>query len=985
MGNVSNSENTLLLVDGHSLALRSFFGIYTMAEKTGNHVFVRSDGQHTEAVHAFLSTLLNIIKDYSPSHIAVAFDLPGGTFRTAEYGEYKAGRNEIPEAFDGQLELIKKMLTALRIPALTQENYEADDIVATLTRQGSEAHYKVLILSGDRDIFQLVTDDVTLLYPVTTGPSKGIQRMNPAAVEEKTKVPPRLYPDLAALTGEQADNLPGVPGVGPGFAAKWLNEYGDLDGVLANSGNIKGKKGEALRENVENVRRNRRLNQLVDTLDMGIHFDQMRFVPDLQELETFFDEVEFRTIRKRAQDTLGPVIRALGAQARTASNGQESADTGIPAGPTFEPIRTDEAFTVTSAADFRAWCEQASRVGYGHDASGNTIEVPERLEGAVTLFPVIDVPVAREGVKVTKTKIRAAEENPVLRGVILTSKDSSLWINLTDISEDLSKAFAAWVSDPHARKIVMDLKVQRKLLREYGYNLDGAVEDPSLSSYMCGYIPASNRRLFAERIEDLAEKYLWIPQPDFNELVFPEEAPSLFEIPGEENLRYFTQISRVIHELARILHFEMEEQGQLKIYEDIELPLLYVLADMEQAGIAVSDALLNELDDTFSSRASAAEEQAKVLIGGDVDGEPLNLASVKQLQTVLFDRLGLPKTRKIKSGYSTDSESVADLLTKVSPESDGAQFLIALQAYRDNIKLKQTVEGLKKAAVADGRVHTTFQQNAASTGRLSSTAPNLQNIPIRTDEGRRIRGAFIVAPRIQDGVEYEGLLTADYSQIEMRIMVHLAADEKLIQAYADGEDLHRYVGSEVFGVAPEDVTPQMRAKVKAMSYGLAYGLSRFGLAKQLNISADEAGELRTNYFKRFGRVGRFLRGVVKQAHNDGYTETIYGRRRSLPDLDSPNRTRREAAERAALNAPIQGTAADIIKIAMVNIHRRLQEEGLKTRMLLQVHDEIILEVAVGEREAAERILVEEMSGAIELKVPLDVQVGWGKSWEEAGH
>ncbi len=282
-------------------------------------------------------------------------------------------------------------------------------------------------------------------------------------------------------------------------------------------------------------------------------------------------------------------------------------------------------------------------------------------------------------------------------------------------------------------------------------------------------------------------------------------------------------------------------------------------------------------------------------------------------------------------------------------------------------------------------MHTTFQQGAASTGRLSSTAPNLQNIPIRTEEGRRIRGAFIVAPEPIDGVEYEGLLTADYSQIEMRIMVHLAADEKLIAAYEAGEDLHRYVGSEVFGVAPEDVTPEQRSKVKAMSYGLAYGLSRFGLAKQLNISSDEAGELRTNYFKRFGRVGRFLRGVLKQAHQDGYTETIFGRRRVLPDLDSPNRVRREAAERAALNAPIQGTAADIIKIAMINIHRRLREEGLKTRMLLQVHDEIILEVATGEREAAERVLVEEMSGAASLRVPLDVQVGWGKSWQEAGH
>ncbi|MFW7404423.1 MAG: DNA polymerase, partial [Rothia mucilaginosa] len=517
------------------------------------------------------------------------------------------------------------------------------------------------------------------------------------------------------------------------------------------------------------------------------------------------------------------------------------------------------------------------------------------------------------------------------------------------------------------------------------------------SSYMCGFIPTATRKLFSERMEDLAERYLWIPKDPYAQLVFqPEEdeaEPSLFSLPGEaepvDNLRYFTQISRIIHELARLLHYEMEEHGQLKVYEEIELPLLYVLADMEQAGIAVSDALLTELHDTFSARANQAQDAARTIIGDTVqtdDGEePLNLASVKQLQTVLFDKLALPHTRKIKSGYSTDAESVTELLTKISPESDGAAFLGALAAYRDNIKLVQTVEGLQKAAADDGRVHTTFQQGAASTGRLSSTAPNLQNIPIRTEEGRRIRGAFIVAPAPVEGVEYEGLLTADYSQIEMRIMVHLAADEKLIAAYEAGEDLHRYVGSEVFGVAPEDVTPEQRSKVKAMSYGLAYGLSRFGLAKQLNISSDEAGELRTNYFKRFGRVGRFLRGVLKQAHQDGYTETIFGRRRVLPDLDSPNRVRREAAERAALNAPIQGTAADIIKIAMINIHRRLREEGLKTRMLLQVHDEIILEVATGEREAAERVLVEEMSGAASLRVPLDVQVGWGKSWQEAGH
>ena len=971
---MTTENKTLLLIDGHSLALRSFFGIYTMAEKTGQHIFVRSDGQHTEAVHAFLSTLLSIIKDNQPSHIAVAFDLPGGTFRTAEYGEYKGGRNAIPEAFNGQIDLIKKMLGALNIPALTYENYEADDIVATLTRRGTEAGYKVLILSGDRDIFHLATDYVTLLSPVTTGPSKGIQRMDPAAVEKKTKVPPHMYPDLAALTGEQADNLPGVPGVGPGFAAKWLGEYGSLDAVIENSDKIGGKKGEALRENIDNVVRNRRLNQLVNDLDLDVTLEDTAFTPDLDALNAFFDEVEFRTIRKRAADTLGPIVRAAGSagSASSASSaaeaGEEGATKKAPTGPVYAPIATSAPTKNADAVAFRAFCAAAAEENYGTDEQGAPIAVPERLEGAVTLYPVTNLPVARPAigdapaVKVTKTKIRAAEENPELLGVLLTSKNNSLWIDTRTIDPDLDAALAAWLSDEAARKIVMDLKNQRKLLRAHGYELAGAVEDPALSSYMCGFIPTATRKLFSERMEDLAERYLWIPKDPYAQLVFqPEEEeaePSLFSMPGEaepvENLRYFTQISRIIHELARLLHFEMEEHGQLKVYEEIELPLLYVLADMEQAGIAVSDALLTELHDTFSARAAQAQDAARAIIGDTVetdDGEePLNLASVKQLQTVLFDKLALPHTRKIKSGYSTDAESVTELLSKISPESDGAAFLGALAAYRDNIKLVQTVEGLQKAAADDGRVHTTFQQGAASTGRLSSTAPNLQNIPIRTEEGRRIRGAFIVAPAPVDGVEYEGLLTADYSQIEMSIMVHLAPDEKLIAAY-----------------------------------GLAYGLSRFGLAKQLNISSDEAGELRTNYFKRFGRVGRFLRGVLKQAHQDGYTETIFGRRRVLPDLDSPNRVRREAAERAALNAPIQGTAADIIKIAMINIHRRLREEGLKTRMLLQIHDEIILEVATGEREAAERVLVEEMSGAASLRVPLDVQVGWGKSWQEAGH
>ena len=454
---MTTENNTLLLIDGHSLALRSFFGIYTMAEKTGQHIFVRSDGQHTEAVHAFLSTLLSIIKDNQPSHIAVAFDLLGGTFRTAEYGEYKGGRNAIPEAFDGQIDLIKKMLGALNIPALTYENYEADDIVATLTRRGTEAGYKVLILSGDRDIFQLVTNNVTMLYPVTTGPSKGIQRMDPAAIEAKTKVPPQLYPDLAALTGEQADNLPGVPGVGPGFAAKWLKEYGSLQGVLDNRDKIGGKKGEALRENIDNVVRNRRLNQLVNNLDLDVTLEDTAFTPDLDALNAFFDEVEFRTIRKRAADTLGPIVRAAGVAGSVGSvasveAGEEGADKKVSTGPIYAPIATSAPTKNADASAFRAFCAAAAEENYGEAPEGTSIPVPERLEGAVTLYPVTHLPVARPAigdapaVKVTKTKIRAAEENPELLGVLLTSKNTSLWVDTRNIDPELDAALAAWLA-----------------------------------------------------------------------------------------------------------------------------------------------------------------------------------------------------------------------------------------------------------------------------------------------------------------------------------------------------------------------------------------------------------------------------------------------------------------------------------------------------------------------------------------------------------
>ncbi|GGH57053.1 DNA polymerase I [Rothia aerolata] len=935
----ASQNQKLLLIDGHSLAFRSFYG-------TPVDVFVNSQGQHTNAVHGFLSTLLSLIKSEKPSHIVAAFDLAGGTFRTEEYGEYKGGRAETPQEFLGQVELIQRLLEQLNIPSVTVERFEADDIVATLAKIGQQEGMEVEIVSGDRDAFQLVNDTVTVLYPVTTGPSKGIRRMDPAAVEEKYKIPPHLYPDLAAITGEQADNLPGVPGVGPGFAAKWINEYGNLDGIIENKEKIKGKKGEALREHLDDVLRNRRLNRLVDDLELPITLaDAAEFGPrDPETLNELFDELEFRSIRQRLAEVFSDLAQAAAARI---------------------DISVESVQTIESAQEFSDFVEGALAA---ITAAERPVAVPERLARALVLYPVVDEDAAEAG--------NAHEQN--LTGAVLLGGARAGWIKFAEIDAATEKALSDWLADENQKKIVFDTKLNVKSLAARGFRLAGVVEDPVLSSYVCGHVPSARRRFFEAMMEDLTDAYL---RTEFPKAEVKESAQGeLFSLEAEVDLEYVALVARYIQELAYALHADLAEQNQLKLYEEIELPLATVLAQMERAGIAVDSTVLAELKDHYNTFIKQATEEAYRLIDHEV-----NLGSPKQLQAVLFEELELPTTRKLKSGYSTDAESMADLLTRIDPDSKGAQFLLALQMYRDYTKLKQTVEGLQKATAEDGRIHTTFQQNVAATGRLSSTDPNLQNIPIRTEEGRKIRGAFVVDPRTVDGQQYSTLLTADYSQIEMRIMVHLAQDEKLIEAYESGEDLHRFVGSEVFGVAPEDVTPEMRAKVKAMSYGLAYGLSRFGLSKQLGIPVEEAAQLTVNYFKRFGDVGRFLRGTLKEAHQDGYTETMFGRRRNLPDLGSSNRARREAAERAALNAPIQGSAADIMKIAMINVAARLEAEGLKTRMLLQIHDELILEVAPGEEEAAAAVLSEEMSRAVELRVPLDVQVGSGTSWHEAGH
>ena len=869
--------------------------------------FSTDTGQHTNAVYGFTAMLINLIKDQKPTHVAVAFDLDTPTFRSEEYTEYKAGRSRTPEEFHGQVDLIIKVMEAMRIPTISMDGYEADDILATLATKAAAEDWDVQVVSGDRDAFQLVNDRVTVLYPkqgVTN-----IPQMDAQAIEEKYFVPPHQYSDLAALVGESADNLPGVPGVGPKTAAKWIRLYGGLEGILENLDSIGGKVGDALRAHADDVRRNRRLNRLLTDLDLPVDLDAMLSQhPDRSAVEDLFDSLQFNTLRKRLFDLFGE---------------EEVEETGDEMTPPPHVILTD-------AAPLTAWLKSTNQA-------------------------LAAVHLATE----------ATAGGTDVTGIAIVTSTAAAYVPLEGLDAEAEQVLAHWLADLDAPKVVHDFKEAYKLLAPRGLHLAGEVDDTAIS----GYLIQPDRRSYD--LADLSQYHLRLTLGTAPGNASGQLALELGEkdVAGPAVMRAFAALQLSEHFAGQLV-----EKGANQLLGELELPLSEVLAEMELTGVAVSVERLDRLLDDFSKTISTAGAEAFQIIGKEI-----NLGSPKQLQTVLFEELGLPKTKKIKTGYTTDADALTDLIVKT-----GHPFLEQLLAYRDASKLRQTVEGLRKSVAEDGRIHTTYAQTVAATGRLSSINPNLQNIPVRSDEGRRIREVFVVG-KGTDGTRYETLMTADYSQIEMRIMAHLSGDEGLISAFREGEDLHRFVGSHIFGVAPEEVTSAMRSKVKAMSYGLVYGLSSFGLSKQLAISVDEARTLMRDYFERFGAVRDYLRGIVEQARKDGYTSTIEGRRRYLPDLSSDNRQLREMSERAALNAPIQGSAADIIKKAMLGVDGALKAKGLSSRMLLQVHDELVLEIAEGEKDVVEALVREQMAGAADLSVPLDVSVGTGLSWHEAAH
>jgi DNA polymerase-1 len=871
---------TLMLIDGHSLAFRAFYALPVDS-------FVTPDGQHTNAIHGFLSMLLSLLKNEKPTHLAVAFDISRYSFRTRVYPEYKGTRGETPPEFIGQVPLLQDALHAMGVITLTKEDYEADDIIATLSSRGAEAGHDVLVVSGDRDTFQLVTDKVTVLYPSARGVSE-LKRYTPDAVEERYGIPPERYPDVAALVGETSDNLIGVDKVGEKTAVKWINQFGSLDEVLAHADEITGVVGQNLRDQKDRAIRNRELNALVTDVDLPVSVDELeRGAINVDAVREVFGSLRFRTLTER-------VVALAGEGGQVIASVEPSVN--VP------PVRNllDEELS-----DWLA--KHPGEIGVVPFATSSGLQVALASHDDVVL--VADTP--------------GSKDSDPLKDAF--SQGSHQWI------------FASAKADLH-------------LFSRHAWPLPAIAGDLQLARWL------ENPGRKVGSLDDIVAHHL-------GESISTDQAL----IPADDDPAQAQQAWWLLRVYPLVV--EAIPQAQRDIMDSLELPLLPVLLEMEILGISSDTSALEQLEQSLAAKEASFQSDAFAAIGHEV-----NLGSPKQLQTVLFDELSMPKTRQTKTGYSTDQQALSDL-----QKSNPHPFLDALLGHRDQSKLRQIVEGLRKSVGGDGRIHTTFDQTGTSTGRLSSLDPNLQNIPARTSVGHQIRATFVAE------MGYEGLLTADYSQIEMRIMAHFSGDEALIEAFNRGEDLHQYVGSQVFDVEPEAVTPEQRTKVKAMSYGLAYGLSAYGLAKQLSIEPSEAKNLMADYFTRFGKVRDYLRDVVEQARTNGYTETLFGRRRPFPELNSPNRIAREAAERAALNAPMQGTAADIMKRAMIAIDHRVSEQGLHSRMLLQVHDELVFEVSPGERAALEEIVVHEMSHAAELAVPLDVQIGFGLNWDEAAH
>ena len=893
----------LMLIDGNSLLYRAFFALPTD--------MATASGQVTNAVYGFTSMLINLIKDHHPDELVATFDRPEPTFRHGMVEGYKAGRAETPDILRQQMGLARQLIDALAIPLIDSAGYEADDVIATLATQAAARGDEVIVVTGDRDTYQLVQDpSIKVLYN-----KRGVSDYvlyDEAGIEARTGVRPAVYPQYAALRGDPSDNLAGVPGVGEKTAAKLINTYGDLDGIYAHLDDLSPKLRQNLADAEAQVRANAAVTPLVRDVPVSLEGAEAALGGwDVEELRRLFDFLEFRTLWDRFVE----------------ATGGEKGAAAAPAEPTATVEVALERLPDPGAA--------AARIGqWRADA------VDLALSGAWS---------GREG----------RSELLGLACVALPAGDpvAAVWLEGDWLGEPAVRAALDGLLGPDGAKVsAHDAKALMRGLMARGITFSNLDLDPAIAAYLVD--PAGDQYL----LEDLAARYAGIelgapgvPAAGQLDLMGTEVDPAL------DAARRAAAVARLVEPLGAAL----SARGMSALYDEVERPLVRVLAEMEDAGVRVDRPALQALAGELAAEARRLELEIQ-----DLAGVEFTVNSTPQLREILFNKLGLTPQKKTKTGYSTDAQT----LEKLRGEHPIVE---ALLRYREVEKLRSTYgESLLAEVGPDGRIHATFNQTVARTGRLSSDQPNLHNIPIRSDEGRRFRQCFIPA----EGCRF---LVADYNQIELRVIAHLAEEPALIESFRTGTDIHNVTASRIYGVASQDVTIAMRSKAKMVSYGLAYGMEAYGLASRLAIPVDEAAAILKAYWDAFPAVRAYMDRVVAEARDRGYTETLFGRRRLIPELQSGRYQVRAAGERQAMNAGIQGLAADIFKVALVRLDARLRPAGLRSRLVLQVHDEVIVEVPPEEEEEAGAAVLDAMTGAADLRVPLTVNLAWGDNWAAA--
>jgi len=909
----------LYLLDGNSLVFRAFFALpIDLATKAG---------QVTNAVHGFTSMLVMLLRDNEPGGMAVAFDRPEPTFRDEIVEEYKGNRPETPDLLVPQFSLVREVLGALGIVMVEKPGYEADDILATLATRARDAGRNVVVVSGDRDTFQLVEDPYIKVMYTRRGLSDTVV-YDEAGIVERHGVPPKSYPALAALRGDTSDNLPGVPGVGEKTAAKLVSTYGDLDGIFNHVGEQTPKLRQSLSEHEDQVRRNAEVIPLVRDVELDLSLDDLTLGKwDPAEVKRVFGELELRSAWQRVAPLLG-------------SDAEESLPraVGAPAVPAF-----DVASVLATVPD-------------GAPGAIGMLEAAAQAKAPVALAAVWSGDAGRSPLVGVAVAPAPPDGNPDAGG------SRPMWLDGGLLADrGVLGAIGALVGPGGAPIVAHGSKELMRSLLPLGIDMTGLALDTAVVAYLLD--PSSGRY----RLEDVVEVQLGVAL----DAEVEAEAAGQLALEGAADVELSTLAARNAAALG-LLFGPMREAlvraGLERLHDEVERPLVRVLARMEVAGVRVDTKELRRIADGLVAECARLEALVHELAG-----EKFNVNSTPQLRAVLYDRLGLTPGRKTKTGFSTDA-STLEKLRGQHPIVD------ALLSYREVEKLRSTYgETLLAEVAADGRIHATFGQTVARTGRLSSDRPNLHNIPVRSEEGRRLRKAFIPAEGCR-------LLVADYDQIELRVIAHLSHDPGLVAAFAEGRDIHRTTAASVFGVAPDDVTSAQRSRAKMVSYGLAYGMEAYGLAQRLSIEPAEAQQILDAYFVAFPAVRAYMDRTVVEARSRGYTETLFGRRRPLPDLHSPNRNLRMAAERQAMNAGIQGLAADLFKVALVRLDAALEDKQLASRVVLQVHDEVLVEVP-GNEEAVTGDLVPtvmaSVADAVDLAVPLEVSAAWGATWADA--